>query len=67
MPDSNVIYLGTVLFLSSVTVLQNIYFTFEAIRSSNGGLSKYLEAYSRPVPYYLVADRTSAHARPPRA
>jgi hypothetical protein len=52
---SNIIYLATVLFLSSATVLQNMYFTFKAIRKSNGSLIKYLEAYSRPLPYCLVA------------
>jgi hypothetical protein len=43
-------------------VAQNGYFIFKAIRNDKGDVWKYLEALSRPLPFYTVQRAISARA-----
>ena len=55
---SNVIFLATDLVLALCTVIQNGYFIFKAIYDKDGGVRMYLEALSRPLPFYTVRTPT---------
>ena len=52
---SNMVALGAFLAVSAATVAQNALQIVGAIRRTGGGVAKYVEAFSRPIPYTVAS------------